>query len=236
MSRQVFLVFFGEARWNEEPAAVGAAADPGADPVAVGQADTAGAATVAGTAHGPDRGAGVHPHESPWIMTVPLVVLAVLSTIGGAINLPFSPDTEFLADWLHPVVETAELEIDVTTGTQVALAVVATVVALVGIAAASAVYLRRRVRAIEPAVLAHAWYYDETISRFVAGPGTQAFEAVAWFDRNVIDGAVNGVAHLVAGAGRRLRTVQSGYVRSYALGLAAGVVVVLGYFVTRVSF
>jgi NADH-quinone oxidoreductase subunit L len=113
--------------------------------------------------------------------------------------------------------------------------VVASVVALVGIVAASAVYLRRRVRAIEPAVLAHAWYYDEAISRFVAGPGTRAYAAVLWFDEHVIDGAVNGVAHLVAGAGRRLRTVQSGYVRSYALGLAAGVVVVLGYFVTRVS-
>jgi NADH-quinone oxidoreductase subunit L len=235
MSRQVFLVFFGEARWTEEPAAVGAATGAHADPVVEAEADTAGEATVAGTAHGPDLGGGIHPHESPWIMTVPLIVLAVLSTIGGAINLPFSPDTEFLADWLHPVVETAELEIDVTTGTKVALAVVATVVALVGIVAASVVYLRRRVRAIEPAVLAHAWYYDEAITRFVAGPGTRAFEAVAWFDEHVVDGAVNGVAHVVAGAGRRLRTVQSGYVRSYALGLAAGVVVVLGYFVTRVS-
>ena len=62
------------------------------------------------------------------------------------------------------------------------------------------------------------------------------FAGVAWFDTHVVDGAVNGVAHLVAGFGRRLRHVQSGFVRTYALGVATGVVVVLGYFLTRIRF
>jgi NADH-quinone oxidoreductase subunit L len=139
----------------------------------------------------------------------------------------------YLEHWLEPVIGASEAHIAVTTETKVALGVVAAIAAVVGIAVASLVYLRRPVRAAEPAVLAHAWYYDETITRFVGGPGTKGFEAVAWFDRNVVDGAVNGVATLVRNSGRGLRTVQSGFVRSYALGMSAGVVVVLGYFITR---
>jgi NADH-quinone oxidoreductase subunit L len=126
-----------------------------------------------------------------------------------------------------------QAHIDVATETKVALAVVAIVAAVIGVAVAALVYLRRRARVAEPAVLAHAWYYDESVTRFVGGPGTKGFEAVAWFDAHVIDGAVNGVATLVRTSGRGLRHAQSGFVRSYALGISAGVVVVLGYFLTR---
>ena len=166
-------------------------------------------------------------------MTVPLIVLAVLAGTGELLNLPFTPDLHVLQHWLEPVVGANELHIDVATGTKVALAIAAIVASVTGIALAYLIYLRHKVRAVEPAVLAHGWYYDESITRFVGGPGTKGFEAVAWFDRNVIDGAVNGVAALVRSSGRGLRTVQSGFVRSYALGISAGVVVVLGYFLTR---
>jgi NADH-quinone oxidoreductase subunit L len=162
-------------------------------------------------------------------------VLAVLATVGRAINLPFSEDTEFLARWLEPVVGANELVVDVSTGTKWALVAVAVAAALVGIFVASLVYLRRRVRAVEPAVLLHGYYYDESVSRFVAGPGTAFFNGVAWFDAHVIDGAVNGIAWLVSHGGRRLRAVQSGFVRSYALGVASGVVVVLAYIITRID-
>jgi NADH-quinone oxidoreductase subunit L len=123
----------------------------------------------------------------------------------------------------------------VTTTTKWTLAIVAVAASLLGIVVAATVYLRRRVKVVEPAVLAHAYYYDESITRFVGGPGTAFFNAVAWFDTHIIDGAVNGVAHLVSGSGRRLRHVQSGFVRSYALGLATGVVVVLAYVITRIN-
>ena len=126
-----------------------------------------------------------------------------------------------------------ELHIDVATGTKVILAIVAIIAAVSGIFVASLVYLRGRVKAVEPGVLAHAWYYDESVTRFVGGPGTKGFGAVAWFDRNVVDGAVNGIATVVRTSGRGMRTLQSGFVRSYALGISAGVVVVLGYFLTR---
>jgi NADH-quinone oxidoreductase subunit L len=222
MSRQVFMVFFGKPRWADEPAPA---------PASVG-------AAAADEPSGEEPAAGAHdshaqPHESPWVMTLPLVVLAVLTLLGGGINLPFTGDTLVLEHWLEPVLGENEAHLAVETGTKVALAGVAVAAGLIGIFVAWLVYLRHRVKAVEPAVLAHAWYYDESVTRFVGGPGTKGFEAVAWFDANVIDGAVNGVATLVRTSGRGLRHVQSGFVRSYALGISAGVVLVLGYFLTR---
>jgi NADH-quinone oxidoreductase subunit L len=230
MSRQVYLVFFGARRDVEEAEPVAVAAEE--------QSESTPVAAVASDAGGHGHGAGAHgdPHESPWIMTLPLVVLAILATIGGGLNLPFGDDVHFLEHWLEPVVGENELPIDLSGATQAALIVVAVLVALTGIAAATRVYLRRRARAREPELLAHAYHYDETVSAFVAGPGTRFFLGVAWFDTHIVDGAVNGVAHLVAGFGRRLRHVQSGFVRTYALGVATGVVVVLGYFLTRIRF
>ena len=238
MSRQVFLVFFGRPRWDDEhalaPTGGGslAAGATGDDPETAGTAPGEEAAAATDTV----RDEHAAPHESPGLMTVPLVVLAVLAAVGEVLNLPFTPDLHVLQHWLEPVVGANELHIDVTTGTKVALAVAAIAASLVGIGAAGLVYLRRTVRAVEPRVLAHAWYYDESITRFVGGPGTKTFEAVAWFDSHVVDGAVNGVATLVRSSGRRLRTVQTGFVRSYALGISAGVVVVLGYFLTRLYY
>ena len=242
MSRQVFMVFFGDARWagTAAPSGAGHGGEP-ADEITPGQAGDAGEAAVAadpGTAaatHGP---AGEHagPHESPWLMTLPLVMLAVLSIAGGVINLPFNDDVHFLEHFLEPVLGENEAHIAVPTGTKVTLAVIAVVAGLIGIAVASAVYLRRRVRAVEPEVLAHAWYYDEAVTAFMGGPGRKSFDAIAWFDAHIVDGAVNGVATVVRALGGRLRSVQSGFVRSYALGVTVGVVVVLGYFLTRLSF
>jgi NADH-quinone oxidoreductase subunit L len=215
MSRQVFMVFFGEPRWNDEPAQTAATDEAGDEAEPTPAAER------------------IEPHESPWLMTLPLVVLAGLAAVAEVINLPFTTDLHVLGHWLEPVVGANEAHIDVTTETKVALAAVATLTALTGIFVGWLVYLRRRATVSEPAVLAHAWYYDEAVTRFVGGPGTRAFEAVAWFDSHVVDGAVNGVATLVRTSGRGLRTVQSGFVRSYALGISAGVVVVLGYFLTR---
>jgi NADH-quinone oxidoreductase subunit L len=229
MSRQVFMVFFGQPRWAGSetapaPASVGAAANElaeGADPE-----------------HGPADADAAHPqpHESPWLMTLPLVVLAVLSFAGGVVNLALTSDLKFLEHWLEPVLGEHELHIEVITATKLALAAMAVVVALIGIGVASLVYLQRRLRPVEPEVLARGWYVDEEVTAFVGGPGRKAFDAAAWFDAHVVDGAANGLAAVVRDIGRRLRSVQSGFVRSYALGVTIGVVVVLGYFLTRLTF
>jgi NADH-quinone oxidoreductase subunit L len=206
MTRQVIMVFFGEARWKD-------------------RADQHGA-------HGE-----IKPHESPWVMLAPLVVLAVLSTIGGALNLPFSDRTELLGRWLHPVVEPApgigEAQIDGTWADEhiVVLAVIALTVAIAGIIAAYLVYERKRVKAIEPPVLANAWYYDRAVTEFMGGPGREAFEGTAWFDAHVVDGAVNGAATTVREIAGVVRRGQSGYVRAYAGIIGVGVAVVLVWFV-----
>jgi NADH-quinone oxidoreductase subunit L len=178
----------------------------------------------------------VHPHESPWSMTLPLVVLALLTVAGGVINLPLFGDTLFLEHWLEPVLEGTGAHLDEATGTKVGLAVVAAIAGVAGILLARRVYLERKLEPVEPEILGHGWYYDEAITSFMGGPGREAFEGAARFDAEVVDGAVNGTGAVVRDAGMVLRRVQSGFVRSYALGVAAGVVVVLGYFLTRVGF
>jgi NADH-quinone oxidoreductase subunit L len=201
MSRQVFMVFFGDERWRE--------AHDGHEPV--------------------------EPHESPGLMTMPLVVLAGLAVIGGALNLPFVDTTHYLEHWLHPVIEGNERVLAVGTAAKVGLAVLATLASLAGIALAIRVYLQKRIEPVEPEILAEAWRYDSTIAAFMGGPGEQAFEGVAAFDRNVVDGAVNGVAAVVRDGGRGLCVLQTGFVRSYALGVAVGVVGLLVYFLTRAA-
>jgi NADH-quinone oxidoreductase subunit L len=168
----------------------------------------------------------LEPHESPAIMLFPLVVLAGLSIVGGGLNLPFSHTTERLVVWLEPVIGLHESET-----AKVPLAVVATVVALIGIALSIMVYAKHKAKPIEPAVLAEGWYYDSTVSGFMGGPGRKAFDAVAWYDATIVDGAVNGVGRLVRGTAQRIRTVQSGNVRNYAAAIGVGVVLMLAWFV-----
>src|SRR5690606_872632 len=159
---QVFLVFFGDERFtvdahhgdHEEVAAVD---EGGADTALDTEGSEAEALDRPDTADAPQHD-GVHvlhaePHESPWTMTLPLVALAGLAIVGGAIQLPFTSDVHFLGDWLHPVLGDNEAHVDVATGTKVALAVVAALVALTGIAIAYAVYIRKLRRPVEPAIL-----------------------------------------------------------------------------------
>jgi len=224
MSRQVFMVFFGAPRW-EHAHSGGGEAEQSAD--AVAEEHVAQDAEVAGHGHS-------EPHEAPWTMWVPLVLLAGLAFVGGIINLPFNHDVKFLADWLHPVVHATEIEPHVATATKVTLAVLASLAGLIGIAFAVVVYIQKRARAIEPDLLLHAYYYDEAMAAFFGGPGVTAASLTAdVIDKRGIDGAVNGVGTLVRAGGNRLRTVQTGYVRNYALGIAGGAVLALAWFLMR---
>jgi NADH-quinone oxidoreductase subunit L len=214
MTRQVVMVFYGEARWDDPRDA---------------HASSPGDEAVADHAGGPGR----RPHESPWLMLTPLVVLALLSIVGGVMQLPFE-NLHFLEEWLHPVVEEGERVLaSGTKDIKWILAGVAAAVAFLGIGLAWLVYERKKVRAIEPKVLAHAWYVDEGVAAFVDGPGRAAFQAIADGDQGLVDGAVNGTAGAVARAGAGLRRFQSGAVRNYGLGIAIGAVALLAWFVSR---
>jgi NADH-quinone oxidoreductase subunit L len=233
MSRQVFMVFFGEPRWNDALPGEGDGlhAEDTASPTSGAEAESL-ADEHAGDGHG-DGHDEVHPHESPWTMWVPLVVLAFLALVGGGINLPVVHQASFLAHWLEPVVGHTETAIDVATGTKVVLAGIATAAALLGIALGAAVYLKRRIAPVEPRLALEGWHYDQALASFFGGPGEAAAEVTAVADKRVIDGAVNGVGTLVRGLGTRTRAVQTGFVRNYAVGIAAGTVLALGWFLVR---
>jgi NADH-quinone oxidoreductase subunit L len=82
-------------------------------------------------------------------------------------------------------------------------------------------------------LLAEGWKYDKAITSFMGGPGRRAFDGVAWADRTIVDGAVNGVGSAVQGAGGFLRKAQTGAVRSYAVAVGLGVVALLAWFFLR---
>jgi NADH-quinone oxidoreductase subunit L len=253
MSRQYFLVFHGKPRWEavlddeangvdaiDAAGEAGAKAEERGETVAEEMAEstaavesTGGAVAVAADGHGPH----LQPHESPWTMTTPLVVLASLAVVGGLLNLPFADDLKFLEHWLE-VSLPFEAHLELAGSTKWIIGIVSTIVALGGIGLAFVVYRRHRLPAetFEPEVLRRGWYIDQAISWFVGGPGQQAFDAAAWFDRNVIDGAVNGVAHVVSLGGAQLRRAQGGFVRSYAMIVSVGAVLLLAFILVRATF
>ncbi len=179
-----------------------------------------------------------HPHESPWTMALPLVVLAVLSVLGGLIQLPFSSATKRLEGWLEPTLFGNEVHLSVGTGTLWVLAALAVAGGAVGIVVAVAAYLQRRVdhSAFEQPILADAWRFDRLVSNFMGGPGRAGFEATANFDSTVVDGAVESVATMVKVEAGLLRRFHNGLVRTYAAGIGVGAVGLVVWFLSRTSF
>jgi NADH-quinone oxidoreductase subunit L len=239
MGREVFLVFFGKPRWNstETTEAEQSAAEVADAPGSKG--DTVTAHASSGAHSEAQEGHDVHPHESPWQMWVPLAVLAVLAFAGGWINSPFWARGKFLEHWLDPVVKLGEIHHAAPTSTKLLLGAVATATALIGIALAAGVYLkdRRDIAAkIELPFFAKGWLYDATISAFMAGPGRKAFDAIAWFDKHVIDGALNGTGIGVREVSGKARLAQTGYVRTYALGIALGAIVLAALIASKAVF
>ena len=224
MTRQLIMVFFGKEQWHDADADAHAEAAEDAD---VEDAD----------AHDDHHGLTPDhvPHESPWTMLTPLVVLAGLAAVAGFMNLPFSSQFKRLEHWLEPVIvyEHHLPSAPVLWG----LASGAVTTAVVGIFLGYTVYSRRKIDAakIEKPVLAHAWYIDETYAKVAGGPGEAAFQGVSDFDGVVVDGAVNGVAAGAVGAGGKLRGLQNGLVRSYALGISVGAVALLAFVITRMN-
>jgi NADH-quinone oxidoreductase subunit L len=204
IGREVFLVFYGPDRWRE----------------------------VTGAGH---WAAGQEPREGRWVMLGPLVVLAVLSIAGGVADLPFKAGFSFLDEWLDPVFGAA---VRVPSSHLVlVLAIIDGVLAVIGGLIAIAVWdrppwLRPE---LEPGFLYRGWYVDAVYDREVARPSTAFASFLAYVvDDQIIDGAVRGVTRLVRGGGQQLRRLQTGYVRNYALAVAAGAVILLAYVVTRV--
>ena len=170
---------------------------------------------------------GVHPHESPKVMTFPLIVLAALSVLGGILLL-----NDWIVDFLSPVVGTPvhhETEVPPIVITLVILAVVA-----VGVATAWFTIGKSEVPRVAPTQVsvftraARNDLYGDTINdTLVVRPGTHVVHGLTTFDKSVVDGAVMGQASATGGLAQVFRRWQNGFVRSYALSLLGGAVLVV---------
>jgi NADH-quinone oxidoreductase subunit L len=179
-----------------------------------------------------------HLHESPPAMTIPLVVLAFLSVVGGFIGLPHVIGHNWLADWLHPVIPevpgTRELHI---TGSREWLVMgISTLVAAIGFILARRLYKDRELAADEafgqrtPALarsIENKYYVDEIYDAVVVRP----LEVTSRFLWKFVDAVIDGIAAMlgffVRGFGDLLRFLQTGNVRNYALMFFLGVMVFL---------
>ncbi|MGW2467687.1 NADH-quinone oxidoreductase subunit L [Streptomyces bauhiniae] len=203
MTRVMLMTFFGEPRWKNQPTRSPEA--PSAEPAAEHQG-----------AHSEP-----HPHESPRTMTIPMIVLAVGSVAGGAF---FDVGDRFL-HWLEPVTGHAEghsplSALTVTGATMVCL--------VVGVGLAWAQYGRKPVPAVAPrgSVLTRAarrdLYQDDFNHVVLVRGGEHLTRSLVYVDHTLVDGVVNGSAAGFGGLSGRLRRVQNGFARSYAVSMFGG--------------
>src|SRR3954462_11427622 len=170
---------------------------------------------------------GVHPHESPKVMTVPLMVLAALSALGGLLLLG-----GWIVDWLAPVVGAEphpENQIPAILLTLIVLAVV-----LVGIAIAWLTVGRHEVPLTAPTRVsvvtraARADLYGDAINEgLLMRPGDRFVTGLVGFDDHVVVGVVDGTGGAFGGMSGTFRRVQTGFVRSYALSVLGGALLVV---------
>ncbi|NPC42346.1 NADH-quinone oxidoreductase subunit L [Nocardioides sp. zg-1230] len=169
----------------------------------------------------------VHPHESPKVMTVPLIVLAALSVLGGALLLG-----DWIVTWLEPVTGVAEHHEPPLPA--IVITLIITAVVALGVAAAWFLVGKREIPREAPQDVSFATraaradlYGDAINDAVVVRPGAGLVGGLATFDRVGVDGVVEGGSSAVGGLSTTLRRVQNGFVRSYALSLLGGALLVV---------
>ncbi len=212
MTRMMFMTWYGKRRWESE--AQSGEPHETAEPVEGASAQGA---------HGSAE--EYHPHESPPVMTWPMIVLAIGSVGAGA----FLIVNQRLQKFLAPVVGVPpESHGFFTTPGLLAL-----VFALVGVGLAWAIYGRVPVPAVAPrgrplTVAARKDLYGDAFNESVLmRPGSWLTRLSVYFDNRGVDGLVNTLAAAVGGSSGRLRKLQTGFVRSYALSMFLGAAVLV---------
>ncbi|HEX8971411.1 NADH-quinone oxidoreductase subunit L [Oryzihumus sp.] len=170
-----------------------------------------------------------HPHESPKIMTVPMIILAVGSAFLGLVLGP----TGVITSWLEPVVGSQPEGAEPVVAVPVLMTVTLLLV-VGGVALAWLRYWREQVPVVAPVgslatrAARRDLYQDDVNEGVFMRPGIHLTRSLVFFDGKGVDGAAGGLAALIGGTSARVRRVQNGFVRSYALTMLAGVVVILG--------
>jgi NADH-quinone oxidoreductase subunit L len=189
-------------------------------------------------------------HESPWVMTGPLILLAIPSIfLGLFLGLPLGDST--IHHWLAPVFHEAEEILHLPHepyalfGIDGGLILMSVGVAAIGVALAwrffgvdiGPIRLPGRPESVRELAAKvpflyrgslNKWWFDDLNHLLFMVIGGRLAAAMWWFDRNVVDGTVNGIGRVTVGAGRELRHVQTGRVQNYALGIAVGLIVMAG--------
>ncbi|KUL28285.1 NADH-quinone oxidoreductase subunit L [Streptomyces regalis] len=206
MTRVMLMTFFGEERWQPAP-------DP----------DKAPSIEPGIEVH---PGEMPHPHESPKVMTIPMIVLAVGSVAGGAF---FSIGDRFV-HWLEPITGHAHgnppISAGVVTGATVACMVI-------GVALAYAQYGRRPVPVVAPrgSLLTRAARRDLLQDDFnhvvLVRGGEHLTRSLVYVDHTLVDGVVNGTAASMGGLSGRMRRLQNGFARSYAVSMFGGAAILI---------
>ncbi|CAG7604684.1 NADH-quinone oxidoreductase subunit L [Rhodococcus opacus] len=203
MTRVMLMTFFGQPRW------------------ASGASDARGDVPVA------------DPHESPGVMTVPMILLAVGSVAAGALLAVGSS----LQHWLEPVVGAHHGEPALPVWAITALTLV---VVLAGVAVAYRQYARQPIPEVAPAKVTaftaaarKDLYGDAFNEAALMRPGQELTRTLVTVDGRGVDGAVNGFAALVGGTSMRVRRLQTGFVRSYALFMFAGAALLVATMLVR---
>ncbi len=219
-----------------------------------------------GTFHGECRASEEvkhHIHESPKVMTIPLMILAGLSVVGGYVGVPhILGGANRIEQFLEPVFGGAGEHTALAGGglniisqafasegaggagsAEMTLMILSVVIAFIGIYIAYRLYIKNPEipkRFVERfsglhRVVYNKYFVDEIYGAiFVRGLFGLGTVLKSFFDEIVIDGTINGVAALLGWAGSLLRRVQSGYVQGYAFAMIVGAIIVIGYLVVRV--
>ncbi len=185
-------------------------------------------------------------HESPWTMTLPLILLAIPSILLGLYlggGILFGEET-VLAGWLEPVFHHATETLGIHHSFDIAgidggLLIAGAAAGAIGTAAGIWIFgfFRRREKRdlverttdrLRPLYNAsyNKWWFDDLNDLIFVRIGGVVARAIWWFDVRVIDGTVNGIGALTQSTGRGIRTIQTGRVQNYALGIAAGLLVI----------
>ena len=303
MTRLMWMTFFGESRFDYALPVVENPTEPSrAEENAFALGDAHDAKVPHGDAHalaahhddthGHNTGADAHdddddehhehltadfkPHESPFVMTFPLIVLAILSVVGGLVGIPYAissavgaGDVNKFEQILEPIIykkdehilspnhsETVKNEgknaVASEHSTETAahsttehnehdaneisqerfLAFVSVILALIGIGIGWLMFSKTPLRKM-PKILEDKWRIDEIYNGYIIDPITKFSRNGLWkgFDIGFIDGIVNGIGHFVTALGGIARSVQVGFVRSYAAFILFGALIVIGYFI-----
>ena len=199
-----------------------------------------------------------HVHESAWQMTLPLVLLAIPSIgLGMAVGWPLGNGA--LVGWLAPIFEESEKALAHAGGVEslfglpvdTVLIAVSVIAALTGLVTGIVLFgaFRRPVSQHRIDAISHAngatrflyraslnkWWFDELNDLLFIRIGGRVAAFLWWFDRTVVDGTVNGVGTVVRDSGGTLRRLQTGRVQNYALGIAIGLIVMVGSFLLIVG-